>query len=261
MRPSWARAACYIPASFPGAIIRRSTGTPFMGYAGATYHRAGILQRPVRRAVPHPAAQHRHGPRRSDAGRREGVERRAVGRRGASAGLLDEYVESEPFLVRISAAKRLRDRVEREAVSPVRDEGRHRRTASRESLAADGTGGVSPRLAQTCPLGSAAEPLCPGRRSPRKTPPPGLRAATSGYVEVPCQCLTVQLRTGSTSGLTDTEAREFHSVSSSRASSSSRGDRDRGAHPGVDVASVAARAERLHGAHADGVTLLKSLLA
>ena len=32
-----------------------------------------------------------------------------------AVALLDDYVESEPFLVRISAAKRLRDRVERDA--------------------------------------------------------------------------------------------------------------------------------------------------
>jgi 3,8-divinyl chlorophyllide a/chlorophyllide a reductase subunit Z len=41
--------------------------------------------------------------------------------------LLEEYVETEPFLVRISAAKRMRDRIERDA----RQAGEERVTAAR----------------------------------------------------------------------------------------------------------------------------------
>ena len=45
--------------------------------------------------------------------------------------LLDEFVEQEPFLVRISAAKRIRDRAERDA----RQAGEERVTAARVTRA------------------------------------------------------------------------------------------------------------------------------
>jgi 3,8-divinyl chlorophyllide a/chlorophyllide a reductase subunit Z len=106
-----ARATHFIPSTFPGPVVRRTTGTPYMGYAGAAYLMQELVNRFYETVFNYLPVEQITAPL-------PGAVPAAAGKEGGlrwtdqAAARLEQAAEAIPFLARISASRALRSAAE-----------------------------------------------------------------------------------------------------------------------------------------------------
>lgn len=111
-----AKQTAFMPAAFPGAVVCRAVGTPYMGYRGTVY----IIQEIVNRLydtlfnfLPVDEAYNRvRNGVVSNGAAANGIEIGNMPWQSEAKALLDEALENVPYLSRISASRELQFKVE-----------------------------------------------------------------------------------------------------------------------------------------------------
>jgi chlorophyllide a reductase subunit Z len=110
-----AKGTFFIPATFPGPVVRRTYGTPFMGYAGAAHLMQEIVNRFYEMVFNFLPVETRDGGGRTDVDSAGKAQVQTMPWSQEAVARLDQAMEEIPFLSRISANRTLRLAAERAA--------------------------------------------------------------------------------------------------------------------------------------------------
>ncbi len=117
-----AKATFFIPVAFPGPVVRRTTGTPLMGYAGAAYLMQELVNRFYESVFNYLPVETRSGGGLTDTDTDGRARIQTVPWSRAAGERLHEAMGSIPYLARISANRALRLAAEKLARATGADE-------------------------------------------------------------------------------------------------------------------------------------------